>query len=163
MKLLIVDDNKYVVEGMLRKLDWNAYGIDELFGCYNVVSDASCSVCDRFFRLISDIECARAGWLCFAGVDPGSGVVRSEVGCSPVIRISRYRRKRLWATRRPNICLKYCRGPGDRAAVRFGSSSWSTAANGFPREHKKLHFRCFGGGHEHGGTSGHGRRDALPF
>ena len=33
MKLLIVDDNKYVVEGLKRQLNWSAFGIDEIFGC----------------------------------------------------------------------------------------------------------------------------------
>ena len=36
MKLLIVDDNRYVVEGLKCQIDWKAFGIDELFGCYNV-------------------------------------------------------------------------------------------------------------------------------
>lgn len=56
MKLLIVDDNKYVVEGMMRKLDWNAYGIDELFGCYNV-PDAKRLLSEHAIDfVISDIE-----------------------------------------------------------------------------------------------------------
>ena len=56
MKLLIVDDNKYVVEGVSRRLDWNAYGIDELFGCYNV-SDAKRLLSEHAIDfVISDIE-----------------------------------------------------------------------------------------------------------
>ena len=56
MKLLIVDDNKYVVEGVSRRLDWNAYGIDEVFGCYNV-SDAKRLLSEHAIDfVISDIE-----------------------------------------------------------------------------------------------------------
>ena len=36
MKLLIVDDNRYVAEGLRLQIDWAAYGIDELIGAYNV-------------------------------------------------------------------------------------------------------------------------------
>ena len=32
MKILFVDDNKYVVEALKKKLNWKAYGIDEVFG-----------------------------------------------------------------------------------------------------------------------------------
>lgn len=56
MKLLIVDDNKYVVEGLSRQLDWKAYGIDELFGCYNV-PDAKRLLSEHAIDfVISDIE-----------------------------------------------------------------------------------------------------------
>ena len=41
MKLLIVDDNKYVVEGLKRQLNWSAFGIDEIFGCYSVAQAKS--------------------------------------------------------------------------------------------------------------------------
>ncbi len=36
MKLLIVDDNKYVVYELKRQLQWNVLRIDEVFGCYSV-------------------------------------------------------------------------------------------------------------------------------
>ena len=36
MKLLVVDDNKYVVEGIKRQLDWEELGIDCVYGCYSV-------------------------------------------------------------------------------------------------------------------------------
>ena len=36
MRLLIVDDNKYVVEGLKRQLNWGVFGIDEIIGCYRV-------------------------------------------------------------------------------------------------------------------------------
>lgn len=36
MKLLIVDDNTYVVAGIRVQLDWQALGITEVFGAYSV-------------------------------------------------------------------------------------------------------------------------------
>lgn len=36
MNLLIVDDNRYVVEGLKRQIDWHAFGMENVFGCYNV-------------------------------------------------------------------------------------------------------------------------------
>ena len=36
MKLLIVDDNKYVVTLLRRQLNWEAFGIEELIGVYSV-------------------------------------------------------------------------------------------------------------------------------
>ena len=35
MKLLIVDDNTYVVAGIRVQLDWQALGITEIYGAYS--------------------------------------------------------------------------------------------------------------------------------
>lgn len=56
MKLLIVDDNKYVVEGLKRQLNWSAFGIDEIFGCYSVAQAKSIMEKEEIDFLISDIE-----------------------------------------------------------------------------------------------------------
>lgn len=56
MKLLIVDDNRYVVEGLKRQIDWNAFGIDELFGCYNVPEAKKILTEHSVDLVISDIE-----------------------------------------------------------------------------------------------------------
>lgn len=56
MKLLIVDDNKYVVEGLKRQIDWNSFGIDELFGCYNVAEAKKILTEHDVDFVISDIE-----------------------------------------------------------------------------------------------------------
>lgn len=56
MKLLIVDDNKYVVEGLKRQLNWSILGIDKVLGCYRVeqAKDILCN--EKIDFLISDIE-----------------------------------------------------------------------------------------------------------
>lgn len=56
MKLLIVDDNRYVVEGLKRQIDWNTFGIDELFGCYNVPDAKQILEENSIDFVISDIE-----------------------------------------------------------------------------------------------------------
>lgn len=56
MKLLIVDDNRYVVEGLKRQIDWNSFGIDELFGCYNVADAKHILTQNQVDFVISDIE-----------------------------------------------------------------------------------------------------------
>ena len=56
MKLLIVDDNKYVVEGLKKQLNWNALGVDEVFGCYRVDQAKEVLAKESVDLLISDIE-----------------------------------------------------------------------------------------------------------
>lgn len=56
MKLLIVDDNKYVVEGLKRQLNWSILGIDEVFGCYRVEQAKEILGREEIDFLISDIE-----------------------------------------------------------------------------------------------------------
>lgn len=56
MKLLIVDDNKYVVEGLKSQLDWKELGVDEVFGCYRVEKAKEILAGETVDLLISDIE-----------------------------------------------------------------------------------------------------------
>lgn len=56
MKLLIVDDNKYVVEGLKRQLKWSVFGIDEVIGCYSVKQAVTILETTAIDFLISDIE-----------------------------------------------------------------------------------------------------------
>lgn len=56
MKLLIVDDNKYVVEGLKRQLNWSILGIEEIFGCYRVEQAKEILSSEQIDFLISDIE-----------------------------------------------------------------------------------------------------------
>ena len=56
MKLLVVDDNKYVVEGLKNQLDWKAMGIEEVFGCYRVEQAKEILARETVDLLISDIE-----------------------------------------------------------------------------------------------------------
>lgn len=56
MKLLIVDDNKYVVEGLKSQLDWQALGIDQVFGCYRAEQAKEILAREAVDFLISDIE-----------------------------------------------------------------------------------------------------------
>lgn len=56
MKLLIVDDNKYVVEGLKKQLNWNELGVDEVFGCYRVDQAKEVLAKESVDLLISDIE-----------------------------------------------------------------------------------------------------------
>ncbi len=56
MKLLIVDDNKYVVEGLKRRLNWELFGIDEVFGCFGVSQAQEILQATEIDFLITDIE-----------------------------------------------------------------------------------------------------------
>lgn len=56
MKLLIVDDNKYVVYGLERQLQWNVLGIDEVFGCYSVYQAKEILSREWIDFMICDIE-----------------------------------------------------------------------------------------------------------
>lgn len=56
MKLLIVDDNRYIVEHLKKSVDWERLGIDEVFGCYGI-KRAKDIICEHPISfLISDIE-----------------------------------------------------------------------------------------------------------
>ena len=56
MKLLVVDDNKYVVEGIKRQLDWQELGIDGVYGCYSVPQAVEILQENAIDLLITDIE-----------------------------------------------------------------------------------------------------------
>lgn len=56
MKLLVVDDNKYVVEGLKKQLNWSILGIDQVFGCYRVEQAKEILGREEIDFLISDIE-----------------------------------------------------------------------------------------------------------
>lgn len=56
MKLLVVDDNKYVVEGIRRQLNWTELGIDSVYGCYNVPQAIEILKEHVIDLLITDIE-----------------------------------------------------------------------------------------------------------
>ena len=56
MKLLIVDDNKYVVTLLRRQLNWEAFGIEELIGVYSVEEAKEALRSTEIDFLISDIE-----------------------------------------------------------------------------------------------------------
>lgn len=56
MKLLIVDDNKYVVTLLRRQLNWEAFGIEELIGVYSVEEAKAALRSTEIDFLISDIE-----------------------------------------------------------------------------------------------------------
>lgn len=56
MKLLIVDDNKYVVEGIKRQLNWEELMIDGVYGCYSVSQAIEILEKHTIDFLITDIE-----------------------------------------------------------------------------------------------------------
>ena len=56
MKILFVDDNKYVVEALKKKLNWKAYGIDEVFGCCSVEEAETLFEEHEIDFLFTDIE-----------------------------------------------------------------------------------------------------------
>ena len=56
MKLLIVDDNKYVVAFLRKQLNWEAFGIEELIGVYSVEQAKEVFLNKQIDFLITDIE-----------------------------------------------------------------------------------------------------------
>lgn len=56
MKLLIVDDNTYVVAGIRVQLDWQALGITEVFGAYSVKEARQILEREKIDFLLTDIE-----------------------------------------------------------------------------------------------------------
>ena len=56
MKLLIVEDNKYVVTLLRRQLNWEAFGIEEPIGGYSVEEAKEALLSTEIDFLISDIE-----------------------------------------------------------------------------------------------------------
>ena len=56
MKLLIVDDNKYVVALLRKQLNWEAFGIEELIGVYSVEQAKEVFLNKQIDFLITDIE-----------------------------------------------------------------------------------------------------------
>lgn len=56
MRLLIVDDNRFVVERLKVQIPWQEYGIDEILGCYNVPQAKEILSKENVDFLISDIE-----------------------------------------------------------------------------------------------------------
>lgn len=56
MKILIVDDNRFVVESLKIQIPWKEYGINEIFGCYNVTQAKEILSKNDVDFLISDIE-----------------------------------------------------------------------------------------------------------
>ena len=56
MKLLIVDDNTYVVAGIRVQLDWQALGITEVFGAYSVKEAYQILEKEKIDFLLTDIE-----------------------------------------------------------------------------------------------------------
>lgn len=56
MKLLVVDDNKYVVEGIKRQLEWQELGIECVYGCYSVPQAMEILKSNVIDLLITDIE-----------------------------------------------------------------------------------------------------------
>ena len=83
MKLLIVDDNKYVVEGLKRQLSWNVFGIEEVFGCYRVQQAEEILSREEIDFLISDIEMPGQNgfelleWIRNQGLDPETVMLTS--------------------------------------------------------------------------------------
>ncbi len=56
MKLLIVDDNTYVVAGIQAQLDWQALGITEVFGAYSAKEAYQILEKEKIDFLLTDIE-----------------------------------------------------------------------------------------------------------
>ena len=56
MKLLIVDDNTYVVAGIRVQLDWQALGITEIFGVYSAKEAYQILEKEKIDFLLTDIE-----------------------------------------------------------------------------------------------------------
>ena len=56
MKLLIVDDNTYVVAGIRVQLDWQALGITEVYGAYSVKEAFRILEKEKIDFLLTDIE-----------------------------------------------------------------------------------------------------------
>lgn len=83
MKLLIVDDNKYVVEGVKRQLNWKLLGIEEVFGCYSVPQAKEILQEEEIDFLISDIEMPGQGgfelldWIREQKMDPETVLLTS--------------------------------------------------------------------------------------
>lgn len=56
MKLLIVDDNKYVVTGIAHQIDWNALGVQDVRGVYSVHQARELLKQEHFDLVLVDIE-----------------------------------------------------------------------------------------------------------
>ena len=56
MKLLIVDDNKYVVTGITHQIDWEALGVQEVRGAYSAYQARELLEQTHFDLLLVDIE-----------------------------------------------------------------------------------------------------------
>lgn len=56
MNLLIVDDNKYVVEGLKHQLDWSKYDFTHIFSGYDVMQAKKIFLSAHIDLLICDIE-----------------------------------------------------------------------------------------------------------
>ena len=56
MKLLIVDDNTYVVAGIQAQLDWQALGITEVIGAYSAKEAYQILEKEKIDFLLTDIE-----------------------------------------------------------------------------------------------------------
>lgn len=56
MKLLIVDDNTYVVAGIRVQLDWRALGITEIYGAYSAKEARGILEKEKIDFLLTDIE-----------------------------------------------------------------------------------------------------------
>lgn len=56
MKLLVVDDNKYVVTGVQHQIDWESLGITRIFGAYNTRQAREIIKNESIDLLLVDIE-----------------------------------------------------------------------------------------------------------
>ena len=97
MRLLIVDDNKYVVEGLKRQLNWSVFGIDEIIGCYRVQQAQEILMEKEIDFLISDIEMpgqngfALLEWIQEKGMEPETILLTSYADFDYAKQAIRYR------------------------------------------------------------------------
>ena len=77
MNVLIVDDDRFVVSALEKKIEWESLGITEVFIAYSLKQAQDIFAAHTINLLISDIEMPKGSglYLCF----PGFAV--KETGC----------------------------------------------------------------------------------
>lgn len=96
MNIVILDDNKYVVELLRKQLNWEAFGITEIIGCFSVKQAQKVFLQKEIDFLISDIEMPGQNgfvlleWLKIQGMSPETVLLTSYADFSYAQRAIKY-------------------------------------------------------------------------
>ncbi|MFT8322015.1 MAG: response regulator [Bacillus sp. (in: firmicutes)] len=63
MNILIVDDDRFVISSLEKKIDWNSLGIEQIFSAYNIQQAKKIFSTAKVHLLLSDIEMPRGSGL----------------------------------------------------------------------------------------------------
>lgn len=56
MKVLLVDDDRFVIEALKRGIDWNALGISDVFTAFDIINARMILKSEHIDLLLSDID-----------------------------------------------------------------------------------------------------------